>query len=104
MKLFIYLFVAVLLIGGTYLLVVDHAPPQSSAAAVWSAEAQTDLANLLTDQIKTSQSNDWSAFDADLAKAVAHLAKAPADADSANFRDAIAIYKSQQQLRAQLPK
>ncbi|MEY4489230.1 MAG: hypothetical protein RIQ79_1738 [Verrucomicrobiota bacterium] len=104
MKLFLTLVFIIVLAGGAYFLFVDRSPPVSSAATTWSAEAQVELTTLLSDLMKASQSNDWKAFDADLDKADAHLAKAPADADTLNFRTAISSYRSQQQLRAQLPK
>ncbi len=104
MKLFLTLVLIIVLAGGSYLLFVDRSAPVSTASAAWSAEAQVELTALLSDLLKASQSNDWRAFDADLDKADAHLASAPADADTTNFRTAITSYRSQQQLRAQLAK
>ncbi len=104
MKLFLYLFFTVLLIGGGYFLFVHQTPPASGPAATWEAEAQQHLTTLLADQLKAVGSQDWTSFDADLKKAEAHLAAAPAEANSANFRSALKGYASQQELRAQLPK
>lgn len=104
MKLFLYLFFTVLLIGGGYFLFVHQTPPASGPAATWEAEAQQHLTTLLADQLKAVGSQDWTAFDADLKKAEDHLAAAPAEANSANFRSALKAYASQRELRAQLPK
>ncbi len=104
MKLFLTLFFTVLLIGGGYLLFVHQTPPASGPSATWEAEAQQHLTTLLSDQLKAAGSRDWTAFDANLKKAEAHLAAAPGEARSANFRSALKAYASQQQLRAQLPQ
>jgi hypothetical protein len=90
------------LFGGAYLLLVDDTPPKSPAAIAWAEESQVHLSALLSDQMQASQNNDWSSFDADLAKAEAHLAKAPRDADSTTLRAALSIYRAQQKMRAQI--
>lgn len=102
MKLFIYLLFAVVLFGGAYLLLVDNTPPRSAAATAWAEQSQVHLSALLADQMQASQSNNWSSFDADLAKAEAHLAKAPADADTSTLSAALSVYRSQQKIRAQI--
>jgi len=101
MKLFIYLLLIFVLIGGTYLLFIDHTPPPSATSVTWSDQAQIHLTTLLADQLQASQSNDWSTFDADLTKAEAHLANAPADVYTTTFRSALSVYRSQQKMRAQ---
>lgn len=105
MKLFLYLFCTVLLLGGGYFLFVhDSAPAVATPASTWQAEAQTHLTALLADQIQAASSHDWKPFEADLKKAEAHLALAPAEADTKNFRLALAGYRSQQEMRAQMPQ
>lgn len=102
MKLFLYLLFAVVLFGGAYLLLVDNTPPKSPAAIAWAEASQVHLSALLSDQMQASQSNNWSSFDANLTKAEAHLAKAPADADTTTLRAALTVYRSQQKIRAQI--
>ncbi len=102
MKLFLSIIFACVLFGGAYLLLVENAPPKSPAATSWADDFQVHLSAMLTDQIQASESNNWSSLDADLKKAEAHLAKAPRDADTTTFRAALAVYRSQQKMRAQL--
>lgn len=104
MKLFTYLFVSILVLGGFYLLVVDRSPPADTPEAVWEAQAQTHLTTLLADQLQAVKSQDWATFDADLEKAAVHLAAAPEGARTGAFRAALNGYQSQQELRAQLPR
>lgn len=102
MKLFLYLFVSALLLGGTYVFFVRETPPASVPAGNWESEAQGHLTTLLGDQLKAVSSKDWTAFDADLKKAEAHLALAPVGANDGSFRSALRAYRSQQEMRAQL--
>ncbi len=105
MKLFLYLFVSALLLGGFYTLFIhDSAPAVATPASSWEAEAQTHLTTLLADQLKAASSRDWSVFEANLQKAEAHLAGAPEGTDTGNFRTALTAYRSQQELRAQMPQ
>ncbi|TAG28450.1 MAG: hypothetical protein EAZ36_05865 [Verrucomicrobia bacterium] len=102
MKLALYLTIIGLLLGGTYLLLVDRSPPKSPAAVAWAEESQVHLSALLSDQLQASQTNNWSSFDANLSKAEAHLTAAPSDADPGTLRAALSVYRAQQQIRAQL--
>ncbi len=102
MKLFRYLFVSALLHGGCYMLFVkDSAPVVATPASTWDAGAQAHLTALLSHQIEAASSRDWTAFEADLKKAEAHLAAAPAGAGTNNFRVALGAYRSQVELRSQ---
>lgn len=101
MKLLLSIVFACVLFGGAYLLLVDNTSPKSPAATYWAEESQVHLSALLNHQIQASQSNNWSSLDADLTMAEAHLAKAPRDADATTFRAALAVYRSQQKMRAQ---
>jgi hypothetical protein len=102
MKLFLYLFVSVLLLGGCYFLFIrEDKPAVATPASTWEAGAQTHLTTLLADQLQASASQNWAAFEADLKKAEAHLAQAPAGAKTDNFRVALAAYRSQVDLRHQ---
>ncbi len=102
MKLFLALVFACVVFGGAYLLFVDKTPPKSPAAIAWAEESQVHLSALLSVQMQSSQSNNWSSFDAELGKAEAHLAKAPRDADTTTLRAALSVYRAQQKIRAQL--
>jgi len=102
MKLLLSIVFACVLFGGAYLLLVENTPPKSPAAIAWAEESQVHFSALLSDQIRGGQSNDWSSLDSTLTKAEAHLAKAPRDADTTTFRAALAVYRSQQKMRAQL--
>jgi hypothetical protein len=103
MKLFTYLFVSVLLLGGCYFLFIrDTTPAVATPASTWEAQAQTHLTDLLATQLQAVSSRDWKPFDAALAKADAHLAAAPQGAQSDTFRTALQSYRAQQQMRAQL--
>lgn len=104
MKLFLYLCFTIVLLGGGYFLFIHETQPASAPAAAWEKTAQQHLTTLLADQLQAVGSQNWAAFDADLKKAEAHLAAAPAEAQSANFRSALKAYAAQQELRAQLPK
>jgi len=105
MKLFFYLFFSVMLVGGFYALFIhDSTPVVATPASAWEAEAQAHLTTLLADQLTAASSRDWSVFEADLQKAEAHLAQAPEGANSGNFRRALSGYRSQQELRAQVPQ
>ena len=102
MKLFLYLFVSVLLLGGCYFLFIhEDKPAVATPSSTWEAEAQTHLTTLLSDQLQASASHNWTTFEADLKKAEAHLAQAPAGANTNNFRVALSAYRSQVDLRAQ---
>jgi hypothetical protein len=102
MKLLLSIVFACVLFGGAYLLLVENTPPKSPAAIAWADESQVHLSALLTLQMQASQSNNWSSFDADVMKAEAHLAKAPREADTTTLSAALAVYRSQQKMRAQL--
>lgn len=102
MKPFLYAFFILLLVGGGYALLVDQSPPENAAVGTWNTEAQSHLSTLLADQLKIAQGQDRSSFEAHLKSAEAHLAAAPAEADSATFRTAIQAYRAQQNARQPL--
>lgn len=103
MKLLLYLFFSLLLIGGTVFLIVGPpAAPVEPAVASWETEAQTQLATLLSTQMQAANTQDWTAFNTALAQASAHLAAAPAKANTTTFRAALTVYEAQQRQRAQL--